>query len=201
MAQQYKFFCAPALNSEDIEEEINEFCKSVRVVNVRQEFTGGDNPCWYLLVEYLTESGGGDRVRQGRKRKRVDYQEILSPEDFSIFAKLRDWRKETADKEGVPMYVIFTNDQLAKIVQGRMTSMADLKSITGIGDARIEKYGEAVIRIVQQAKPRQDSGETNEAGGKTVQPDSGAGKPSSGVSEGGKREAGPEGGDSVQLKF
>lgn len=158
MAQQYKFFCAPALNSEDIEAEINEFCKSVRVVNVRQEFTGGDNPCWYLLVEYLTESEESDRVRQGRKRKRVDYQEILSPEDFAIFAKLRDWRKETADKEGVPMYVIFTNDQLAKIVQGRMTSAADLKSITGIGDARIEKYGEAAIQIVQQAESSKKAG-------------------------------------------
>jgi len=201
MAQQYKFFCAPALNSEDVEAEINDFCKSVRVVNVRQEFTGGENPCWYLLVEYLTESGEGDRVRQGRKRKRVDYQEILPPEDFSIFAKLRDWRKETADKEGVPMYVIFTNDQLAKIVQGRMTSIADLKSITGIGDARIEKYGEAVIRIVQEAESRQKSEETNEAGGKTVQPDSGAGKSSFGVSQSGEREAGPEGGDPVQLKF
>jgi hypothetical protein len=71
----------------------------------------------------------------------VDYRERLSPEDFTVFARLRDLRKRMAQAEAVPVYAGFTNDQLARMVQARATSKAALESIAGVGDARIEKYG------------------------------------------------------------
>ena len=36
----------------------------------------------------------------------MDYKEVLKPEEFEVFRRLRDWRKATADKEGVPVYVV-----------------------------------------------------------------------------------------------
>ena len=68
-----------------------------------------------------------------------------------MFSRLRALRKERADAEGVPAYALFTNDQLAEMVQRRVTSAAALREISGVGEARVEKYGEAFLHIVKEA--------------------------------------------------
>jgi superfamily II DNA helicase RecQ len=78
----------------------------------------------------------------------VDYKELLKPEEFQVFSRLRDWRKAVAEKEGVPVYTVLTNEQLAQIVQKRINTKAGLKEIEGVGEARVEKYGEAVLKVV-----------------------------------------------------
>ncbi len=49
------------------------------------------------------------------------------------------------------MYTIFTNEQLAKIVENRVTSKAGLLEIDGVGEGKISKYGLAVLKVVQAA--------------------------------------------------
>lgn len=56
-----------------------------------------------------------------------------------------------AERDGVPPYAVFTNEQLAAIVQGRMTMATALKAIDGIGDARIDKYAAPVPAIMTAA--------------------------------------------------
>ena len=58
-----------------------------------------------------------------------------------MFARLREIRKEIAQADAVPVYTVFTNEQLAQMVQARATTKAALEKIAGVGDARIEKYG------------------------------------------------------------
>ncbi len=67
-----------------------------------------------------------------------------------MFAKLRDWRKEMAGKESNPVYTICTNDQLAEIATKKITTLKGLEEVNGIGEARIKKYGEAMLNIVKQ---------------------------------------------------
>ncbi len=93
----------------------------------------------------------------------MDYKEILKPEDFAVFARLRDLRKEIAQAEAVPVYTIFTNEQLAQMVQQKATSKTGLEKVAGVGDARIEKYGSRVLTVLQAAWP-----ETHETSGKPV---------------------------------
>jgi len=81
----------------------------------------------------------------------VDYREILKPEEFELFSRLRDWRKGVAEKEGVPVYAVLTNEQLAQVVQGKRATKVDLKEIDGIGEARVEKYGESLLRVLGAA--------------------------------------------------
>jgi hypothetical protein len=50
----------------------------------------------------------------GSKRAKVDYRELLSAGDFVLFAKLRILRKGMAEREAVPAYALFTNEQLAE---------------------------------------------------------------------------------------
>ena len=100
---------------------------------------------------------------RGTKGRPKDYKEILSADDFAVFAKLRELRKEIAQREAVPVYTVFTNEQLAQMVENRCRSKTDLEKITGVGDARIEKYGQGFLELLQQQWEPQ-----HEAGGEVV---------------------------------
>jgi len=50
-----------------------------------------------------------------------------------------------------PSYAVFTNEQLAEMVQRRVASAAALREISGVGEARIEKYGAAFLDILKEA--------------------------------------------------
>jgi superfamily II DNA helicase RecQ len=67
-----------------------------------------------------------------------------------MFSKLRDLRKEIAQAEGVPVYTVFNNEQLAQIVQRKARSKADFETIFGVGDARITKYGDHFVEFLSQ---------------------------------------------------
>ena len=160
MALQYKFFIIPIVNCEDAESELNRFLRSVRVITVDREFvSNGKNSFWGIAVEYLYGIHTESSETASSLKKKVDYREVLSPEDFTLFLKLRDWRKIAADQEGVPVYAVLNNDQLAKIAEKRITTEAALKE-AGISDVRIKKYGEAAIKVV--AEFSENKGSENE---------------------------------------
>ena len=94
-------------------------------------------------------AGGGTGGRADGKPK-VDYKEVLSEADFAVFSRLRVLRKEVAEREGLPVYAVFTNEQMAAMVTGRADSLAALGKIDGIGAARVEKYGAAFLAALQQ---------------------------------------------------
>jgi superfamily II DNA helicase RecQ len=166
MALQLKFFVIPIRGIEQAEAEINRFLRSVRVVNLQREFVSqGDNSFWSMAVEYLVNGVGSTT---GSKRSRIDYKEVLEPEAFAVFAKLREWRKTKAAQEAVPVYTIFTNEQLAQIVEKNITTKAGLQQIDGIGESRVKKYGNEVIHIVAQ----RTQGIADEKGKRALQPDS-----------------------------
>jgi superfamily II DNA helicase RecQ len=56
---------------------------------------------------------------------------------------LRTLRKTLADQEGVPAYALFTKEQLADMVRRPVLSLEGLAGIDGVGQARVEKYGDA----------------------------------------------------------
>ena len=105
----------------------------------------GDRPYWCFCVETLQ---GADGQSQGAGKKRIDDKDVLSSEDFAVFVALRDLRKTIADAEAVPVFTIFTNEQLADIARNRPTTVKELTEIAGIGRARTDRYGEAVIELV-----------------------------------------------------
>ncbi|MEN6423125.1 MAG: HRDC domain-containing protein [Smithella sp.] len=138
---------------------MNAFLRSVRALTIHKEFVSqGENSLWCLAVEYLPQAGEKD-FKKGENRNKTDYREILSPEDFTLFVKLREWRKQAATAEAVPVYTIFTNEQLAAIAQKRTATLADLKTIDGVGESRAGKYGDAILKIVGMEKAAQTGGQ------------------------------------------
>ena len=153
MTAQYKFFVVPVKDITAAESDLNRFLRSARILTVHRDFVSqGDNSFWGVAVEYLSNGSQTAGSSDAASRKtRVDYKAVLPPEDFALFAQLREWRKAIAEKEGVPVYTIFTNDQLAAMVTKKITSLADLGGIDGVGDARLSKYGTEIVRLMQEA--------------------------------------------------
>ena len=139
---KYKLFTYPVPPPEN-PEELNAFLSSNRILCVQSHVVIRERiPFLVFIVEYL-DSGKGPKSSQAR----VDYREQLSEENFLIFSQLRDLRKTIAEKEGVPVFAVFTNAQLAQMVEIQIKNVETLLSIPGIGRSKREKYGKAFVDI------------------------------------------------------
>ncbi len=150
---KYRFFHIPVLDPEPQTEELNRLLGRHRILSVdRHLVADGWNSYWALSVCYAdteTAPGATGEATSGRKPK-VDYREVLNQPDFAVYAALRSLRKELAEREGVPAYALFTNEQLAAMVQTRVRTAAALGEIEGVGKARVEKYGAAFLQVLNQ---------------------------------------------------
>ena len=66
-----------------------------------------------------------------------------------LFEALRVWRKEQASAQAVPPYVIFHDKTLLDIASGRPATAYELGRIAGVGQGKLERYGEMVLKIVK----------------------------------------------------
>ena len=69
--------------------------------------------------------------------------------DEQLFEALREWRLATAREADVPAFVVFTAATLTAIAERVPTDTAQLAGITGIGPAKLERYGAAVLELLQ----------------------------------------------------
>lgn len=72
----------------------------------------------------------------------------MSEGDRALFQTLRRWRSETARREGAPPYVVLTNRQLVEVVTQKPASRNALAQLDGIGPAKVERYGEALLAVL-----------------------------------------------------
>ncbi len=93
----------------------------------------------------------------GAPAVKIDDKAVLDAPTFALFSKLREVRKELAEKENLPAYAVFTNEQLAEVARRRCVIAADLGKIDGIGTARVEKYGAAVAAAVANHDQQQSA--------------------------------------------
>jgi len=139
------FFSIPVQSPMGVSGELNRFLESHVILGMERQFVqDGQNSLWAVCVSYQY----GSAAAAADKTSKTDYKEILSEEDFAVYAKLRDLRKELAERDGVPVYAVFNNKQLAEMVQGRVTTKAALQAISGVGKARAEKYGTPFLKLV-----------------------------------------------------
>lgn len=73
----------------------------------------------------------------------------FTDEELRLSEELKVWRKNKAEEENVPPYVIFGDKTIADIVTKKPKTEADLLSIYGIGSVKVEKFGSAILRIVK----------------------------------------------------
>lgn len=90
----------------------------------------------------------GARAALRTARSIGDSGPALTDADRALFEALRDWRLHTARAADLPAYVVFADATLSDIAVQRPTTRTGLLAVTGVGPAKLERYGEAVIDLV-----------------------------------------------------
>ncbi|HQJ35622.1 MAG TPA: DNA helicase RecQ [Rhodoglobus sp.] len=72
----------------------------------------------------------------------------LPGEALPLFERLRSWRAEQARDQGVPAYIVFGDATLRGIAVTRPATLAELGGISGVGEKKLEQYGESLLEVV-----------------------------------------------------
>ncbi|MGH9065610.1 MAG: HRDC domain-containing protein, partial [Acidimicrobiales bacterium] len=72
------------------------------------------------------------------------------PAPAPLAGALRAWRREQAQRDGVPAYVILTDEHLDGIARARPATMAELARCRGMGPVRLERHGDAILAVVER---------------------------------------------------
>ena len=68
--------------------------------------------------------------------------------DLELLQRLKDWRREQAREQAVPPYVVFHDRTLVELAARRPHQIAELAAISGIGAAKLERYGSALLSLL-----------------------------------------------------
>ena len=105
----------------------------------------------------LREEAAGSRIRASRTRSRRG--DLAQPStgagktgDATLLAALRAWRSQVARQRGVPAYVVLHDATIDGIAMSRPTTPEQLRGISGIGDKKLEHYGDELIALVKAAQ-------------------------------------------------
>ena len=124
-------------------EELNRFLRGHRVLTMDRTWTGAG---WSFCVTWQPALGAAPAPEAAK----VDYRAVLDAPTFALFSRLREVRKALAEKENLPPYAVFTNEQLAAIARARCETPAALGKIDGIGAGRVEKYAPPILTAVAE---------------------------------------------------
>jgi ATP-dependent DNA helicase RecQ len=91
------------------------------------------------------------KARRDKKSARREAREALPAADHALFEKLRAKRMELAKAQGVPPYVIFHDKTLAEMAARSPRSFVELAAIPGIGAAKLGRYGEAFLKVINES--------------------------------------------------
>jgi ATP-dependent DNA helicase RecQ len=97
--------------------------------------------CSGLSVDALIEAGRA-RTAAGNGQMMID------PD---LFERLRSVRRRFADAEGVPAYIVFSDATLREIARRVPRTAAELRGVSGVGPAKLARYGEAFLDVLRGA--------------------------------------------------
>ncbi|MFF5249878.1 DNA helicase RecQ [Streptosporangium sp. NPDC000095] len=83
----------------------------------------------------------------------------MPPEAVPVFELLRAWRGATAKEQGVPAYVIFHDATLREIATRAPSSLAELGTVSGVGENKLAKYGQQVLDTLAGSVGESEGGE------------------------------------------
>lgn len=108
-------------------------------------FQDGDQLYWsvFLVYDPLVEPEGSN------------IREMLDDRQKVLYDRLKAWRKERADKDGVPVFIIATNRELFHIAKQPPANPEALKNIKGFGKSKVSKYGNEIIQLIRDYHEKQ----------------------------------------------
>jgi len=82
--------------------------------------------------------------------------------DKDLFARLRFLRKQIADKENIPPYIVFNDATLQEMAQYMPTSNIEMLQINGVGSIKLERFGQTFMALIQEHKAILAKAQNNE---------------------------------------
>jgi ATP-dependent DNA helicase RecQ len=125
------------------------------------ERTAGEYPVLRLTPasQPVLRGERGVRLIQARPERGPDQPrsrvEIAGWEgvDRDLFERLRALRKRLAEERGVPPYVVFHDSVLRDLAREKPASRRELRTVRGVGEAKLASYGEAFLREIASSRP------------------------------------------------
>ncbi|MBN1993727.1 MAG: RecQ family ATP-dependent DNA helicase [Anaerolineae bacterium] len=114
--------------------------------------TGGGRPKVILPEQSLkpAEPVQSIELKQVEEAQPAKKTSPAPPPNPSLFDALRAWRTEQAKTQGVPPYVVFSNKVLEAIAARQPATLEQMAGILGVGPAKLEQYGEAVLALIAE---------------------------------------------------
>jgi ATP-dependent DNA helicase RecQ len=81
--------------------------------------------------------------------------------DQALVETLRRWRREQAGQQGVPPYVVFHDRTLLELAERRPSTLGELAGVSGIGAAKLERYGEDLLAVLRRERGASASGNSS----------------------------------------
>ena len=121
------------------EESLNDYLSNKRLLSWQAEFFRHSRKSyWTVLLEY-------EPVLKGEGREKLH----LNPEQEMLFQRLREWRKEKAERQSVPVYVIASNRHLSEMAVKQPVSLESLKQMQGFGEKKVSDHGKEILHVIQ----------------------------------------------------
>ncbi len=111
---------------------------------------------WLRSRESLTLDMRADAVvpEKGRHRESrvhaVRLVNVSADHDVGLFDELRALRRQLADEQGVPAFVIFSDATLRGLASAKPTDRQSMLRVSGVGPAKLEKYGESFLSVMRE---------------------------------------------------
>lgn len=90
------------------------------------------------------------KIKEKKPKKRLLAEE--GEVDYDLFEKLRGLRMELAKKDRVPPYLVFTDKTLTQMCQLRPKSKEEMLMVSGVGENKFRKYGEAFLALLNEER-------------------------------------------------
>lgn len=97
--------------------------------------------------EHITIKKKIERISKCEKDTKYKKQDI--PFDTNLFEILRQTRKEIADKNNIPPFIVFTDVSLKQMSTYYPVDVENMLKIMGVGDLKLKKYGESFLKVIQ----------------------------------------------------
>ena len=75
---------------------------------------------------------------------------LANPENHHLWEALRQLRKQLAEEQAVPPYVIFQDAVLLDMVKRRPRNLSELGSLSGVGETKLARYGNSFLAVIQR---------------------------------------------------
>lgn len=88
--------------------------------------------------------------QSGSRRRSAIQDDDLGPTDSELFEKLRTLRKQLADEQGVPPYVVFGDKSLRQMAATLPTDEEVFLAVSGVGQTKLDKYGSTFMTVITE---------------------------------------------------